>query len=84
MLALLLLLILQRKDGRVLLGETRPEEASNTDGSSANAHRILALAAAAVPALATAQIEGAPVFNRLSLCLKSSACLHVVSGWLFQ
>lgn len=50
--------MLQRKDGRVLLGETRPEEAANTDDSSDNAQRILALAAAAVPALAAAVVEG--------------------------
>jgi glycine/D-amino acid oxidase-like deaminating enzyme len=55
---LLLLLSMQRKDGRVLIGETRPEDASNTDDSSGNAQRILDLAAAAVPALAAASIEG--------------------------
>jgi glycine/D-amino acid oxidase-like deaminating enzyme len=76
----------QRKDGRVLLGETRPEDASNTDDSSANAQRILALAAAAVPALANASIEGEAscsvspayscLFNPPALCLMPvlSAC----------
>jgi glycine/D-amino acid oxidase-like deaminating enzyme len=65
----------QRKDGRVLVGETRPEDASNTDDSSSNAQRILALAAAAVPALAAATIEG--VLQRPDLLLlqqSSAAC----------
>lgn len=42
----------------MLLGETHPEQAANTDTCRANAERILALAAAAVPALKAATIEG--------------------------
>eukprot|EP00775_Hariotina_reticulata_P010154 gene10154-10312_t len=56
--------ILQRSDGRCLLGETQPAPAANTDTSSSNALRILQLAAAAVPALHTAQVEGVYVGER--------------------
>ncbi|KAF6256134.1 FAD dependent oxidoreductase [Scenedesmus sp. NREL 46B-D3] len=69
--------MLQRRDGRVLLGETRPEEASNTDDSSSNAQRILALAAAAVPALASAGIEGIYIGYR-----PYPADGHPVLGWV--
>jgi glycine oxidase len=60
----LLLLLLQRSDGRVLIGATQPAPASNTDTSDANAARILAAAAAAVPALSQAAVEGMHVGHR--------------------
>lgn len=54
----------QRTDGRFLIGETQPSEFSNTDTSDSNAARILALAAAAVPALSGAVVEGMHVGYR--------------------
>ncbi|KAF8061367.1 yurR [Scenedesmus sp. PABB004] len=50
--------ILQRHDGRVVIGETSPSEAATTDTSPAAAERLLRAAAAAVPALGAATAEG--------------------------
>lgn len=69
--------ILQRSDGRFLIGETQPSEASNTDTSSKNAARILQLAADAVPALSAAKVQGMFVGYR-----PYPADGYPVLGWL--
>jgi len=68
---------LQRSDGRFLIGETQPSEASNTDTSSKNAARILQLAADAVPALSAAKVQGMFVGYR-----PYPADGYPVLGWL--
>jgi glycine/D-amino acid oxidase-like deaminating enzyme len=59
------------------LGETQPSATANTDTSSANAQRILGLAAAAVPALVGVAMEGVHVGMR-----PYPADGHPVLGWL--
>lgn len=55
---------MQRSDGCFLIGETQPSEASNTDTSNSNAARILQSAAAAIPALGGASVQGMHVGYR--------------------
>jgi glycine/D-amino acid oxidase-like deaminating enzyme len=67
----------QRTDSCFLIGETQPTAAANTDTSDSNAARILQLAAAAVPVLAAASVQGVHVG-----CRPYPADGYPVLGWV--